>query len=71
MLLVFPSFVKNLLVFLVFQKFGTFLDECFDILFHNKIFMVLNLQSLVFFMWSDVCSQVITEGWTILYDDFN
>ena len=40
--LVFTSFVKNLLIFLVFHKFGTFLDECFEILFHNKIFRVLN-----------------------------
>ena len=53
-LLVFPSFVKNLLVFLVFHKFGTFLDKCFEILFQNKIFRVLDWQSLVFFVWSVV-----------------
>ena len=40
--LVFPSFVKNLLIFLVFHKFGTFLDKCFEILFQNKILRVLN-----------------------------
>ena len=54
MLLVFPSFVKNLLVFLVFHKFGTFLDKCFEILFQNKTFRVLSWQSLVYFVRSGV-----------------
>ena len=48
--LVFPNFVKNFLVLLVFHKFGTFLDSCFEILFQNKIFRMLNWQSLVFFV---------------------
>ena len=54
MVLVFPSFVKNLLVFLVFHKFGTFLDKCFEILFQNKTFRVLSWQSLVYFVRSGV-----------------
>ena len=54
MLLVFPSFVKNLLVFLVFHEFGTFLDKCFEILFQNKTFRVLSWQSLVYFVRSGV-----------------
>ena len=54
MLLVFPSLVKNLLVFLVFHKFGTFLDKCFEILFKNKTFRVLSWQSLVCFVRSGV-----------------
>ena len=36
------SFVKNLLVFLVFHKFGTFLDKYFEIAFQNKTFRVLS-----------------------------
>ena len=67
MLLVFPSFVKNLLVFLVFHKFGNFLDKCFEILFQNKTFRVLRCQSLVFCVWSGLTdivwpSKVITES---------
>ena len=37
-----------------FYKFGIFLDKRFEILFQNKIFRVLNGQTLVFFVRSIV-----------------